>query len=95
MSSQYDTDYFRFTAEEGRLYQIDVSLGTLDNSFLTLLGPDGWELTYNDDHGDSLASRIFWLAPASGYYYLAVEANVWSPQWSTEVGSYTLTVTRP
>ena len=90
-----DSDYFRFTAVNGRLYQIDVSLGTLDNSFLTLLGPDGRALTHNDDNGDSLASRIFWLAPASGDYYLEVEANVWSPGWRTEVGSYTLTVTRP
>ena len=90
-----DSDYFRFTAVDGRLYQIDVSLGTLDNSFLTLLGPDGRALTHNDDNGDSLASRIFWLAPASGDYYLEVEANVWSPGWRTEVGSYTLTVTRP
>ena len=90
-----DFDYFRFTAVNGRLYQIDVSLGTLDNSFLTLLGPDGRALTHNDDNGDSLASRIFWLAPASGDYYLEVEANVWSPGWRTEVGSYTLTVTRP
>ena len=90
-----DYDYFRFTAVDGRLYLIDVSLGTLDNSFLTLLGPDGRELTYNDDHGDSLASRIFWEAPASGYYYLAVDASVWDPRWRTEVGSYTLTVTRP
>ena len=90
-----DFDYFRFTAVNGRLYQIDVSLGTLDNSVLRLLGPDGRALTSNDDNGDSLASRIFWLAPESRDYYLSVEANVWSPGWRTEVGSYTLTVTRP
>ena len=95
MSSQYDTDYFRFTAEEGRLYQIDVSLGTLENSAVYLYDGDGWFLYHNDDNGDSLASRIFWLAPASGDYYLEVEANVWSPGWRTEVGNYTLTVTRP
>ena len=85
---QGDSDYFRFTAEEGQLYQIDVALGSLPNSVLTLLGPDRWELAYNDDHGDSLASRVFWEAPASGDYYLAVEASGWDAQ----VGSYTLTV---
>ena len=85
-----DSDYFRFTAEEGQLYQIDVALGSLPDSLLALLDPDGWELAYNDDHGDSPASRVFWEAPASGDYYLAVEASGWDAQ----VGSYTLTVTR-
>ena len=86
---QGDSDYFRFSAVADRLYQIDVNLGTLGNSVLILLAPDGWELAYNDDHGDSLASRIFWEAPASGDYYLVVEAYA----WSTQLGSYTLTVT--
>ena len=85
-----DSDYFRFTAEEGQLYQIDVALGSLPDSLLALLDPDGWELAYNDDHGDSPASRVFWEAPESGDYYLAVEASGWDAQ----VGSYTLTVTR-
>ena len=87
---QGDSDYFRFTAEEGQLYQIDVALGSLPDSVLTLLGPDRGELAYNDDHGDSPASRVFWEAPASGDYYLAVEAI----GWDARVGSYTLTVTR-
>ena len=85
-----DSDYFRFTAEGGQLYQIDVALGSLPDSVLTLLGPDRGELAYNDDHGDSPASRVFWEAPASGDYYLAVEAI----GWDARVGSYTLTVTR-
>ena len=83
-----DSDYFRFTAEEGQLYQIDVALGTLPDSYLALRDSDDWRLAYNDDNGDSLASRIFWEAPASGDYYLAVEASGWDAQ----VGSYTLTV---
>ena len=85
-----DSDYFRFTAEEGQLYQIDVALGTLSDSRLELQDSDGWGLASNDDHGDSLASRIIWKAPVSGDYYLAVEATGWGDQ----VGSYTLTVTR-
>ena len=79
-----DSDYFRFTAEEGQLYQIDVALGTLSDSYLELRGSDGWRLEYNDDHGDSLASRIFWEAPASGDYYLVVGGF--------GEGSYTLTI---
>ena len=82
-----DYDYFRFTAEEGQIYQIDVDLGSLPDSVLVLLGPDGWELAYNDDHGDSWASRVVWLARESGVHYLVVEAN-----GSADVGNYTLTV---
>ena len=83
-----DVDVFRFTAEEGQLYQIDVALGTLPDSYLKLLDSDGWSLASNDDHGDSLASRIVWEAPASGNYYLAVEAS----GFDADVGAYTLTV---
>ena len=83
---QGDSDYFRFTAEEGQFYQVDVALGSLPDSVLTLLGPDRWELAYNDDYGDSLASRVVWEAPASGDYYLAVASA------GFDAGSYTLTV---
>ena len=85
---QGDSDYFRFTVEEGQFYQVDVALGTLRDSVLMLLGPDRWELAYNDDHGDSLASRVVWEAPASGDYYLVVEAA------GFDAGSYTLTVSQ-
>ena len=79
-----DIDYFRFTSKEGQLYQIDVALGTLDDSVLTLMGPDSREVAYNDDHGDSLASRLSWEASSSDYYYIAVEGY--------GTGTYTLTV---
>ena len=85
-----DYDYFRFTAEEGQLYQIDVALGTLDDSALFLLGPDGWELDSNDNHGDSLASRVLWEAPASRAYYLMVVGSGVGGYYGG--GSYTLTV---
>ena len=52
------------------------------------MNSDGWRLESNDDHGDSSASRVFWEAPASGDYYLAVGASGWDAQ----VGSYTLTI---
>ena len=83
-----DYDYFRFAAEESQIYQIDVALGSLPDSVLVLLGPDGWELAYNDDHGDSWASRVVWLAPESGVYYLVVESS----GFDADVGTYTLTV---
>ena len=80
-----DVDYFVFEAEAGRSYEIDVALDTLEDSTVTLYDPDGRELPYNDDHADSLASRLVWEAPDPGRYYLAVAGY--------DSGSYTLTVT--
>ena len=80
-----DVDFFVFEGEEGELYQIDVTLGTLSDSVATLYDSDGFELGYNDDYGDTSASRIYWEAQSSGDYYVAVES------WSG-VGSYTLTI---
>ena len=79
-----DIDFFRFQAERGQSYQIDVALGTLDDSELVLLDPDGRELAYNDDYGDTYASRLYWEAPSSGERYVLVGG------WGT--GTYTLTV---
>ena len=80
-----DNDFFRFTAAAGQIYRIDVELGTLEDSWAALLDADEWELGYNDDFGDSLASRIVWMAESAGEYYVAVSGYV--------TGSYTLTVT--
>ncbi len=82
-----DTDMFLFAAEEGVFYRIDVGLGTLEDSILTLYDADGSELAFNDDYGESYASRIEWEAPATGDYYLAVQG------WGSATGSYTLTIT--
>ncbi len=84
-----DSDVFRFTAESGRLYQIDVELGTLEDSYLTLLNADGRQLQSNDDHGESKASQITWSAQESGEYYIEVS----SPYGRETTGGYTLTVT--
>ena len=79
-----DADYFRFTTEAGVIYQIDVALGTLGDSYAALRDSDDWELAYSDDFGDSLASRIVWGAPESGDYYVEVGGY--------DTGSYTLTI---
>ena len=79
-----DADYFRFTTEAGVIYQIDVALGTLGDSYAALRDSDDWELAYSDDFGDSLASRIVWEAPESGDYYVEVGGY--------DTGSYTLTI---
>ena len=79
-----DIDFFRFQAEAGRGYQIDVALGTLDDSIVSLLDSDGSFLDTNDDYGDTLASRLYWEAPSSGERYVTVEGY--------GIGTYTLTV---
>ena len=79
-----DIDYFRFIARRERSYQINVALGTLDDSIVSLYGGDGLLLDTNDDYGDTLASRLFWEAPSSAERYVAVEGY--------GTGTYTLTV---
>ena len=85
-----DVDFFEFEAVEGELYEIDVALGTLDDSAVAVYAVDGTELAYNDDREDSetsLASRLVWRAPASGEFYVGV-----SSFYEYGTGSYILTV---
>ena len=79
-----DIDYFHMLALSGRTYQIDVTLGTLDNSVLKLYDEDGALLDSNDDYGGTLASRLYWEAPSNFELYIAVEGH--------GTGTYTLTV---
>ena len=79
-----DIDFFRFQAERGQSYQIDVALGTLDDSIVDLYDSDGSYLDSNDDYGDTFASRLYWEAPSSGERYVLVGGY--------GIGTYTLTV---
>ena len=82
--SEYDM--FNFIAEEDQHYQIDVTLGTLTDSQLTLYSYSGIAAAVSDNYGDSLASRILWVGSA-GQYYLAVESA------DGNTGTYTLIIT--
>ena len=83
-----DVDYFSFQAEQGQSYQIDVALGSLDDSIVDLYDANGLFLDGNDDYsGGSTASRLSWQAPSSGELYVAVAA------YGSGIGTYTLTVT--
>ena len=53
-----DVDFFRFRAEQGEFYQIDVALGTLDNSIVELYDADWSFQDANDDYGNTYASRL-------------------------------------
>ena len=83
-----DFDVFVFEAVAGRLYEIDVALGTLSDSFVEVYDDSDYSgLAYNDDCGDSSGSCLVWEAPSSGSYYVYVD--------SSEIGgtgSYTLTI---
>ena len=81
-----DIDLFVFEAVAGEFYQIDVALGTLDDSTVALYDADGFELAYNDDYGGTSASRLYWEATDSGLLYVGVEG------WNDYIGTYTLTV---
>ena len=82
-----DVDFFVFEAEEGQLYQVDVALGTLDDSFAELYDSGELWLASNDDHGDTWGSRLYWEAEYSGSHYVAVEGG-----WSDSSGTYTLAI---
>ena len=83
-----DSDIYRFPAKAGQFYMLDVRLGTLSDSSMTLYDASGARLEDNNDYEDSTASRIFWEAPAAGEYYVEVEGDNWGG-----VYTYTLTVT--
>ena len=84
-----DVDVFTFEAVAGGSYRIEVTLGSLEDSVVSLLDADGWELAFNDDLSEeSLASLISWSAPESGSYYVEVGSFD-----GFGTGSYTLSVT--
>ena len=82
-----DIDYFSFQAVQGQSYQIDVALGSLDDSIVELYDSDGLFLDSNDDYSGSTASRLSWQASSSGELYVAVAA------YGSGIGTYMLTVT--
>ena len=79
-----DIAAFVFDARQGQLYQVDIVLGTLPDSVVTVYDPSGNEVAYNDDYGDSFASRVWWEASVSGSYRIDV--------WGFGTGTFTLTV---
>ncbi len=86
----YDSDYLSFVAEAGMAYSISTNLITHPDTTLTLYDVDGvTALAYNDDTGATLASRIDWVAPVSGQYFVGARGFSWN------VGAYELTLDGP
>ena len=84
-----DRDYFAFEATQDEFYQLDVTLGTLQDSVLDIFDADGTWLDGNDDYGNSTASRLIWNAPSTGTYYIQVTS------FYASTGTYTLTIAIP
>jgi hypothetical protein len=56
---------FCLDATAGRTYDIVVTLNTLEDSIMRLLGPSGEMLAENDDYGDALGCAPAPFTPAN------------------------------
>ena len=81
-----DVDLFELTADAGQFYEIEVALGTLDDSVLAIYDADRQQVAFKDYRDGGTASRIMWEAHAAGTYYIEVSG------YDFAIGSYTLTV---
>lgn len=74
LHAEGDRDQAYFDAEQGRAYTIEtVELGPEIDTIIYLYDGQGQELAHNDDGTEErLASRIIWIAPESGAYYVMV-----------------------
>ena len=85
----FDFDYFRFKAEEGMKYRMNVEHESLPISSVILYASDG--LTKQKDWKShrrvSSGPQILWVVPRSGEYYFAVQ------NFGGKTGPYTLTIT--
>ena len=86
-----DSDYFSFEAVAGETYAIEVIVGSLDDSILSLLDVDGETvLDFKSDFGGNYTSRIKWVAPEPGTYFVLVENLD-----GQSLGTYTISISPP
>lgn len=69
-----DHDWVRITAIAGNVYLFETAaLEERSDTVITLFAADGTSvIAENDDGGRGFASRLTWIAPANGVYYLRV-----------------------
>lgn len=87
ISPSSDYDYFKFLAEKGLNYTVDVKTGTVDGVRFTVENPAVGFSASNF----GLEQKLEWEAPEAGWYTVAVSA---SGRVATEVGTYMITVER-
>ena len=74
-----DQDWITFAAQAGMTYAVETTnLDTAADTYLYLYATDGTTLlAANDDYSGTLSSRIEWVAPSAGTYFVAVKH--WNP----------------
>ena len=82
-----DEDYFAFQAERGAEYTIETRVRSGLDTVIELYSSGGSRLGSDDDGGDGAASKLVWMAPSSGTYYVKVKGYSRS-----ETGGYRLSV---
>ena len=87
ISPSDDYDYFKFTADEGITYFIDVTLGSADGVRFSVENQSAGYSASNFGLGETLE----WEAPATRWYTLAVSA---SGRVDNPIGTYHITITR-
>lgn len=85
-----DYDYFRFSANAGQLYRVEVATSDQDSWDLKLYDADGEVLAYNFFSGDK--GSIIWEATNSGDHYIKVVDSPGPVGRGSWEGEYTLTV---
>ena len=83
-----DDDWYRFDAQGGRNYHIEISSDTLRLAGTALFGPDGEWLATGDDRRQSGVFEINWNAPFSGEFYFSAHSKA----DRTELGQYRVRV---
>jgi hypothetical protein len=82
-----DVDWFSFSAHDGEVYVFQSISDTLSRSHLRLIPPSGNEsnaLASDSGSGPGGSSRIEWIAPADGTYFLIVRG------FGEDTGSYAI-----
>ena len=87
-----DQEWFNFHATAGSTYQMEVMLGTLDDSIIDLIDTDGSTVIIENDDDErdgrtGYASYMEWTCPADGNYFVMVKG------YGDSVGTFDVTVT--
>jgi Matrixin/SdrD B-like domain/Bacterial pre-peptidase C-terminal domain len=81
-----DVDWFSFEAGQGQSFSFETLLTNgIEDTVIRLIGPDGTTLIgSDDDSGIALASKLPWVAPSPGTYYMEVSG------FNANIGDYSL-----
>ncbi len=81
-----DIDWFSFEAGQGQSFSFETLLvNGIEDTVIRLIDQDGTTLIgSDDDSGIALASKLPWIAPSAGTYYLEVSG------FAANIGDYTL-----